>query len=66
MTYSGTKEYKRKVFAQAKATGCEYVVIQHFLSDDEVADLRIITDIFIIWMSGTITACAAISLPRML
>ncbi len=47
MTYSGTKEYKKKVIAQAKATGCEYVVIQHFLSDDEVAELRIITDVFI-------------------
>lgn len=47
MTYGGTKEYRCKVIASAKKTGCEYMEIQRFLSDDEVADLRMMTDIFI-------------------
>jgi len=47
MTYGGSKEYQRRVLAAAKKTGCEYMGIQHFLSNDDVADLRIITDIYI-------------------
>lgn len=47
MTYGGTNEYKRQVISTAKRTGCEYMVIRDFLSDEEVADLRITTDIFI-------------------
>lgn len=47
MTYGGSKEYRSKVLAEAKKTGCEYRDIRRFLSDDEVADLRIITDIYI-------------------
>ena len=47
MTYGGSKEYRRKVLVEAKKTGCEYRVICQFLSDDEIADLRIMTDIYI-------------------
>lgn len=47
MSYGGTEEYREKVAEAVQKTGCQYRVIQHFLSDDEVADLRIITDIFI-------------------
>ena len=47
MTYGGTNEYIRRVISTVKRTGCKYRVIQDFLSDDEVAELRIMTDIFI-------------------
>ena len=49
MTYGdgGTKEYHEQVLAAACATGCEYSGIQNFLTDEQVAELRIITDIFI-------------------
>lgn len=47
MTYGGTKEYRRHIGKAAIRTGCEYLEIQHFLTDEQVADLRIITDIFI-------------------
>ncbi len=49
MTYGdgGTKEYHEQVLAAARATGCEYSGIQNFLTDEQVAELRIITDIFI-------------------
>lgn len=47
MTYGGSKEYRRKVLVEAKKTGCEYREICQFLSDDEVAELRIMTDIYI-------------------
>lgn len=47
MTYNGTEKYKKDVIAEVKKTECEYMVIQRFLTDYEVADLRIITDIFI-------------------
>jgi len=47
MSYGGSKEYRKAVINAVKKTGYEYIVIQHFLSNDEVAELRIITDIFI-------------------
>lgn len=47
MSYGGTKEYRSSVLAVAKKTGCEYIDIQSFLSNEEVAELRIITDVFI-------------------
>jgi glycosyltransferase involved in cell wall biosynthesis len=47
MSYGGTEDYREKVMESAKKTGCKYKVIQKFLSDDEVAELRIITDLFI-------------------
>lgn len=47
MSYGGTKEYRRSVLTAAKRTGCECIDVQSFLSNEEVAELRIITDIFI-------------------
>ena len=47
MSYGGSREYRKSVINAVKKTGYEYIVIQHFLSNDEVAELRIITDIFI-------------------
>lgn len=47
MTYGGTVQYIKRVTAAAQKTGCEYRVIRHYLTDEEVADLRIMTDIFI-------------------
>lgn len=47
MTYSGAEDYKKQVLYEAEKTGCEYIGIQRFLTDDEIAELRIITDIFI-------------------
>lgn len=47
MTYGGTKTYRKQVIAALRKTGCAYMEIQRFLTDDEVADLRIITDIYI-------------------
>ena len=47
MTYSGTHKYIKEVADAAKETGCEYRVIHHYLTDEEVADLRIMTDIYI-------------------
>ena len=45
--YGGTEEYKKSVADAAKKAGCQYKVIDSFLSDEEIADLRIVTDIFI-------------------
>lgn len=47
MSYGGDKAYQSTVIRTAEKTGCEYIAIQHFLSDEEVAELRILTDIFI-------------------
>lgn len=47
MSYGGTKEYRRFVVSAARRTGCECIDIQRFLTDEEVAELRIVTDIFI-------------------
>lgn len=47
MSYGGTKEYRRSVVSVARKTGCECIDIQCFLTDEEVAELRIVTDIFI-------------------
>lgn len=47
MTYGGTPQYIKRVKAAAQKTGCEYRVIQHYLTDEEVADLRIMTDIYV-------------------
>lgn len=47
MTYGGTKEYRKQIGRAARRTGCEYLEIKHFLTDEQVADLRIVTDVFI-------------------
>lgn len=47
MSYGGTEEYKKRVIKAAKDTGCEYLAIDWFLTDEEVAELRIITDLFV-------------------
>ena len=47
MTYGGTAQYIKRVTAAAEKTGCEYRVIRNYLTDEEVADLRIMTDIYI-------------------
>ena len=47
MSYGGTEEYRREVALATQKTGCECLIIENFLSDEEVADLRIVTDIFI-------------------
>ncbi len=47
MSYGGSREYKRSVIKAVKRTEYEYIDIQHFLSNSEVAELRIMTDIFI-------------------
>lgn len=47
MTYGGTEEYKKRVFQKAKEIGCEYMALQSFLTDEEVAEIRIMTDIYI-------------------
>lgn len=47
MSYGGSKSYRNSVIAVAKKTGIKYIDIQHFLSDDEVAEIRILTDIYI-------------------
>lgn len=47
MTYGGTRAYRKQVITEAKKTGCQYMEIQKFLTDDEIADLRIMTDIYI-------------------
>lgn len=47
MSYGGTKEYRRSVITAVKKTGCEYIDVQKFLTNDEVAELRIVTDIYI-------------------
>lgn len=47
MTYGGTEEYKEQVLQKAKETGCEYMALQSFLTDEEVAEIRIMTDIYI-------------------
>lgn len=47
MTYGATEAYRKQVVDAAKKTGCEYMEIKQFLKEDQVADLRIMTDIFI-------------------
>lgn len=47
MTYGGAPQYIKQVKAAVQKTGCEYCVIQNYLADEEVAELRIMTDIFI-------------------
>lgn len=47
MSYGGSRGYRKSVIEAVRRTGFEYVDIQSFLSNDEVAELRIITDIFI-------------------
>lgn len=47
MSYGGTTQYKKQVIAEAKKTNCDYLAIQDFLTNEEVAELRIVTDIFI-------------------
>ncbi len=47
MTYNGTDRYIKQVADAAKKTGCEYRVLRHYLTNEEVADLRIMTDIYI-------------------
>lgn len=47
MSYGGTDEYRKTVIEAAKKAGCQYLVIECFMTDEEVADIRIMTDIFI-------------------
>jgi len=47
MTYGGTEEYRKRVIEKAESSGCEYRVLTEFMSDEEVSDLRILTDIFV-------------------
>ncbi len=47
MSYGGIKTYRNSVISAAERTGIQYIDIQHFLTDDEVSRLRILTDIFI-------------------
>ena len=47
MTYNGTASYINQVTNMAQETGCEYRVFRDFMSDSEVADIRIITDIYV-------------------
>lgn len=52
MSYGGNKTYKNSVLKTAEKTGCDYIIVRHFLENEEVAELRILTDIFI---NGQIT-----------
>lgn len=47
MSYRGSRIYRNSVVSKAKKTGCEYIEIQRFLENEEVAELRMLTDIFI-------------------
>ena len=47
MSYGGTRGYRNSVIAMAKKVGFECIDIQHFLTNEEVAELRIITDLYI-------------------
>lgn len=47
MSYGGSRGYRKSVINTVKKTGFNYIDIQSFLSNEEVAELRIITDIFI-------------------
>lgn len=47
MSYGGSRTYRNSVTLTAKRAGFQYIDVQHFLTDDEVAELRILTDIFI-------------------
>ena len=47
MSYGGTAEYRKTVMEAVKKTGCQYAAIEHFLTAEEVAEIRIMTDIFI-------------------
>ena len=48
MTYGkGTKEYIAEVKHLIAQTGCSYSVFESFLSDDEIAELTKLTDVFI-------------------
>lgn len=47
MSYGGSRGYRSSVINAVKKIGVEYINIQYFLSNDEVAELRIMTDIFI-------------------
>lgn len=47
MSYGGNRTYRNSVIIAVKKTGFQYIDIQHFLTDDEVAEIRILTDIYI-------------------
>lgn len=47
MSYGGTNVYRKQVIAAVKRTNCAYMEIHNFLTNDEVADLRIMTNIYI-------------------
>lgn len=47
MSYGGDRTYRNSVIIAVKKTGFQYINIQHFLTDDEVAEIRILTDIYI-------------------
>lgn len=47
MTYARDEEYCLQVKRCAEASGCEFMFLEHFLPDEQVAEIRIITDIYI-------------------
>ena len=47
MTYGRDEEYCLQVKKCAEATGCQFLFLENFLTDEEVAEIRIITDIYI-------------------
>jgi len=47
MSYGGTRSYRDSVVAAARRAGFQYIDIQRFLTDGEVAEIRVLTDIFI-------------------
>lgn len=47
MTYARDEEYCLQVKKCAEASGCQFMFLEHFLPDEEVAEIRIITDIYI-------------------
>ena len=47
MSYGGSRSYRNSVIIAAKKTGFQYIDIQRFLTDDEVAEIRLLTDVFI-------------------
>ena len=47
MSYGGSRSYRNSVIIAAKKAGFQYIDVQRFLTDDEVAEIRLLTDVFI-------------------
>lgn len=47
MTYGGTAAYRDSVKLRLEQIGIPYLILEEFLTDTEVAELRVITDIYI-------------------